>query len=197
MRLFDGVRWLWARPFLRALLVSEALGTLVYGSLSLVILVLVRDRGATPAELGVMFALMSAGGAAGALATPKLVRSLPSYALVVGSAWMSPALVLLLLLAARSPYLVGILGALAVFPVPAVTSLLFASISANAPDRLQGRTVSGAIQLTNLATPVAPVLGGVLVGIAGTSTTVLADAAFLTCIAVGLSFSRGLRLGDD
>jgi MFS family permease len=193
--MFEGIRWLWARPFLRSLLVWEALGMVVYGSLGLVILVLARDRGASPPELGAMFAIMSAGAVAGAFSTPWLLRALPARVLVLLSAWVSPALILVLLVA-HSPYLIGLLGAVSLFLTPAVGALLFASISANAPDELQGRTIGGAIQITNLASPVAPVLGGVLIGALGTSRTLLVDAAFLFCLALGASLSRGLRQAD-
>jgi predicted MFS family arabinose efflux permease len=192
---FDGVRWLWGRPFLRALVVWMAFATLAFGSIGLVILVLARDHGASPAALGVMFALTSAGGVAGALATPRLTERLPGHTIVVVFAWTFVATTLLLL-TTHSPYLLGVLGALTFFLVPALSALLFASIAANAPDHLQGRAVSGAIQLASLTGPIAPLAAGLLVGRLGTHDTILVYAAFTIAVALGATLSRGLRQPD-
>ncbi|MFL5955371.1 MAG: MFS transporter [Gaiellaceae bacterium] len=190
--IFDGIRWLWARPFLRALLCWMSAGTIAFGGIGLVILVYARHEGASSSQLGLMFAITAAGSVAGALATPRLMRSLSPRVIVTGALW-AVALAMSLLLAVRSPYLVGLLGAFSVFFVPALGSLLFAAIAAEAPDSLQGRTTAGAIQISNLPAPIAPLLAGVLLGGLGVRHTVLLYAVFLLLLAAGATVSRGLR----
>jgi hypothetical protein len=70
----DGVRWLWRRPFFRGVLVWMTLEGAAFSSIGLVILVLARERGATSAQLGAMFAITSGGGVLGALAAPWFLR---------------------------------------------------------------------------------------------------------------------------
>jgi MFS family permease len=183
--IFEGIRWLWRRPFLRSLLVWMSLETLALGGLGLVIIVLARSLGASSTELGALFAITAAGSVAGALATPRLLRASPAM-LIVGFSWTFAASTLLLL-AVRSPYLIGLVGALAFFLVPSLGALLFSSISEQAPDHLQGRTTAGAIQVASLAAPIAPVLTGVLLGALGPRHTILGFAAFLILLAIGAS----------
>jgi MFS family permease len=158
---FDGLRWIWQRSFLGALLLWFLGMGLAFGALGLVTLVLAREHGATATELGAMFAITSAGGLAGALSTPFLLRRVRPYHLITGFAWLSVASVALLLVA-RSPYAIGALGAAALVLVPTMSALAFSIVAEQAPDHLQGRATSAAIQLASLAAPLGPVLAGVL-----------------------------------
>jgi MFS family permease len=190
--IFEGIRWLWRRPFLRALLVWMGLGTLAFGGIGLVILVLARNRGASSIELGVMFSIMAIGSVAGALATPRLITRFSGRTLVVALAWTLAA-AMLLLLPAHSAYLIGLLGAVANFLVPAVGAVLFSTIATDAPDHLQGRTTAGAIQISSMPAPLAPLAAGLLLGAVGARHTVMVYGAFLVAIAVVASLSRDLK----
>jgi predicted MFS family arabinose efflux permease len=190
--IFEGIRWLWRRPFLRALLVWMGLGSLAFGGIGLVILVLARSRGASSFELGVMFSIVGAGMVAGALATPRLIKQYSGRTLVVTSAWILPA-AWFFLLPAHSPYLIGLLGAVASFLAPAVAAVLFSTIAADAPDHLQGRTTAGAIQISSMPAPIAPLAAGLLAGSLGPRDTVIVYGAFLVALAGLATTSRGLR----
>jgi MFS family permease len=181
--LFDGVRWIWGQPFLRALLLWFSGAGLVFSSLGLVTLVLARDRGASPAELGAMAAITASGAVAGALATPRVLRLVPPRRLVIGFAWTAVASTLLLL-PTHSPYLIGALGAAAFLLVPALNALAFSYVAEHAPDALQGRATSAAIQIASLAGPVGPLLAGVLLGTLGTSRTIDVYAGMLVALAL-------------
>jgi hypothetical protein len=110
----------------------------------------------------------------------------PPVAIVVGFSWTF-AVATLLLLAARSPYVIGLVGAAAFFLVPALGSLLLATISTEAPDELQGRAIAGAIQIASLGAPLAPLLAGVSAGAIGARHTILAYGGFLMLLALGAS----------
>jgi predicted MFS family arabinose efflux permease len=183
---FDGIRWLWQRPFLRSLLVWMSLETLAFAGIGLVIIVLARDLGASPSSLGLLSAITGAGGVVGALATPLLLRTASPALLVVGSSWVLTGATLLVLVP-RSPYLIGLAGAAAFFFVPSLGALLFSTIADEAPDHLQGRTTAGAIQVAGLLAPVAPLAAGFLLGALGPRHTVLLYAGFFGVLAIGAS----------
>ena len=193
--LFDGVRWIRAHRFLRALLLWFTGMGVVFNSIGLVSLVLAREQGASPRELGVMFAIVSAGGVAGALAAPLVLRRLSRRRVVVLFAWLVLAATLLLL-AAESPYAIGALGALAFLLVPSVNALVLTITAEEAPEHLQGRALSAGIQIASLAAPVGPVVAGALLATLGTRHTIGAYAAALVVLAVLATLSRGLRVPE-
>ena len=105
-----GLRWIRARPFLRTLLLwMLGMGT-VFSGMGLVILVIARDHGASPAALGAMFAITGVGGALGALAAPAIVRRFRPIIVVSTCGWLATAAAFGLL-AVHSPYVLGALGA--------------------------------------------------------------------------------------
>jgi MFS family permease len=189
---FDGVRWLWRHAFLRTLLLWLVGAGLVFNSIGLVILVRAREAGGSPAELGAMFAITGAGGVAGALAAPAILRRVRPRAVIVGFAWIATASTLGLL-ATHSPYALGVLGAIAFLLVPSVTAVAFGTVSQEAPEELQGRATSGAIQLSTLGAPLGPVVAGLLLGRLGASTTLVAYASAMAGLAVVATLSRALR----
>jgi len=191
---FDGLRWLWRRPFFRIVLVWMTLEAVALSSMGLVILVLARNRGASSAELGGMFALTGAGGVAGAFAAPMLVRRFSPRVLVLAFAWTAAAATFALQ-AANSPYAIGALGAAVFFLSPSLAAFLFGAIAERCPDDLLGRANSAAIQLASLGTPAGPLIAGGLLGALGPSHTVLVYAAWLLLLAVGATLSR--RVGAD
>jgi MFS family permease len=188
----DGLRWIWERRFLRSLLFWFLGVGLVFNSVGLVTLVFARDHGASSQELGAMFAIVSAGAAAGALLTPMLLRRVQPRTLLVTFAW-SAAGATFLLLTVRSPYLIGLLGALAFVLVPAVNALAFAAVAEEADDELQGRVTSAAIQIGSLAAPVGPVVAGVLLGALSVSTVVAAYGSALVLLALVVTAAGAFR----
>jgi predicted MFS family arabinose efflux permease len=87
------------------------------------------------------------------------------------------------LLALHSPYAIGAVGAVAFLLAPAVNALVFATIADEAPDALQGRATSAAIQLGNLGAPIGPILAGALLGALGAVHAI----AVYGCVMLGLA----------
>lgn len=189
---FDGLGWLRRDPFLRSLLLLFMWFGLALASVGLVLLVLARDLGAGPGEIGLMYAITAAGSALGALATARLVRRLRPYVLVLLFAWLAAAATFSLTLL-RSPIAFGLVGAVPFFFVPPLNAVLFGRIGERAPDELQGRATSAAIQLASLLGPIGPVAAGALVGAAGAEHTALAYGCLLAVLAVLATLSRPLR----
>src|SRR5205823_4636730 len=142
----EGVRWILRQPFLRSLLLWLLGIGLVFNSIGLVILVAARESGASSAALGGMFAITAAGGLLGAVAAPAIVRRLPPRLVILTFGWLACGATFLLL-PVRSPYVLGALGAVAFVLLPSVNAIAFGSVSEQAPEGMQGRATSAAIQI--------------------------------------------------
>jgi hypothetical protein len=70
---------------------------------------------------------------------------------------------------------------------------LFGRIAERAPDELQGRATSAAIQLASLLAPVGPVAAGALIGAVGPEHTALAYGALIGVIALFATLTPALR----
>jgi MFS family permease len=83
-----GLRWLrrqhfpWPAGWWTAVLVAT------FASVGLILVVLSRDRGASPGEIGAMYSLSAAGGLIGAWAAPALYRHLNGPAILRTAAWL-------------------------------------------------------------------------------------------------------------
>lgn len=194
--MLDGLRWIWGRPFLRALLLWLAGAGFVFNSLGLVVLVLARDRGASSGELGIMFALAAAGGVAGSLAAPRVIRSSSPRTLVVLFACTAGASTALLV-PVHSPYLIGAIGGLAFLLAPVLSALAFSLVVADAPERLQGRAQSAAIQIASLSGPLSPLAAGLLLASYGAEAVIVISAGAWVALAVIGAALRPLRHGSD
>lgn len=190
--MLHGVRWILRDRFLRALLTLFMAFGLTLGAMGLVVLVLAREHGAGSAEIGAMFTITAAGGALGAMLTPRLVRALTPFTLIALAVWLS-TLATVSLAVLDEPLAYGLAGAVPFFFVGPLNALAFGIVAAEAPDELQGRVTSGAIQLSTLGAPLAPLVAGVLLTHLGSGTTVLVYAGASALFAATATFSRDLR----
>ncbi|HET7138211.1 MAG TPA: MFS transporter [Gaiellaceae bacterium] len=191
-QVFDGIRWLLRDPFLRTILFLFMWFGLALGSIGLVLLVLARDTGAGPGEIGLMYAITGAGSVLGAFATRRLTRRAPPYVLVLLFAWLAAGATCSLVLL-DSAIAFGFVGAVPFFFVPPLNAVLFGRIAERAPDELQGRATSAAIQLASLLAPVGPVAAGALIGAVGPEHTALAYGALIGVIALFATLTPALR----
>jgi len=192
--LLQGLAWLWTQPFLRFVVLWLSGAGVLFTSIGLVALVLARDLGATPAQIGLMFTLSGSGGLLGAAAAPRLLRRLRPTVVVLGYAWVASAATFLLL-AAQSVWALGLIGAIAFFPVPALNAMVLSEVAVQVPESLHGRAVSATVQLTTLLHPLGPTVAGIALEVLGSSRTVLIYGTALTGLALIASVSRTVRAG--
>ena len=105
----EGVRWLWRQPFLRDSLLLVAGSNVV--PTSLLLIVAAKDLGASPAVVGIVLALYSAGGLAGSAAVPWMQPRIPVPVVVSGAVWVDAA-VFLVLAFVGTPLLLGVVVAI-------------------------------------------------------------------------------------
>jgi len=134
----EGLRWIWRRPFLRLCALLFAASNPVFAGLYLLVVLLAKQDGASPAAIGVMLGIAAGGGLIGAGLAPSLRRRLSPRLVLIGESWMI-ALAIPLLLLAHSALLLGLILAAAELMTPVTNSIVVGYRVALAPDRLQGR----------------------------------------------------------
>jgi MFS family permease len=190
--LLDGLRWVWKHVFLRTLLLLAMGYGLVFSSIGLIVLVLARAEGASSSEIGIMFGITSAGGLLGALAAPTLVRRLAPLRCVVTFAWVATAATASIPFL-HSPLAFGAPGAIAFFFAPTLNAIAFGIVAEQAPEGLQGRATSAAVQIASLTAPVGPILTGVLIDGVGAEKLVVGYGVLLSALACLATLSGSLR----
>ena len=113
----EGVRALWALTFVRASALAVAAANLIWSGLNIVLVVRAEEHGASPASIGVLFALMGVGGLLGSLAAPAIGRRVSVPVIVIGPSGSRPRMVATFALT-YDPYVLGVLAAIAIFPRP-------------------------------------------------------------------------------
>jgi hypothetical protein len=188
----EGVRWLWGMTFIRASAFGVAGANFIWGGVSIVLVVRAQEHGASSATIGVIFALLSAGGLLGALAAPRITRRFSIPMIVLGAFWVE-AVMITALAATHAPLLLGVIVACAVFPAPAWNATVVGARLTLTPDRLRGRVNSAARLLSGSMIPVGALTAGLLVGATGTTTTLLVFGAWQGAVAAACMATRSLR----
>ncbi|MFI5836562.1 MFS transporter [Micromonospora sp. NPDC051300] len=178
----EGLRWLWGQRFLRFAIGLVAGSNVVFQSINLGLVLVVRDNGGSPAELGLIGLLSGAGGVVGALAAVRTVRRLSPARVLLATFAVWATATATMALTTRVP----LLGALL-----AVTSCAGAVLNVAAgiyqvhitPDGLQGRVSSAAALLSSGANSLGAVLAGVVLTAWGTGPTFWYAAAAMTTMA--------------
>jgi predicted MFS family arabinose efflux permease len=188
----DGLAWFWRQPFIRttSLLVTGSDFTL--NALYLVVIVLARERGASPALIGAMFVFLGGGGLLGSLLASRIARRLSMRAVVVATQTAVAALVpLLVLVPGRlSPGL--IYGAMFVLH-PAWSATVGAYRLRVTPAELRGRVSSIATMLSLGPVPLASLGAGFMLEASGTTPTVLVLFGVMLVVAASAALSGAVR----
>jgi predicted MFS family arabinose efflux permease len=142
--LTSGLRWLWGHPLLRTCSLLTAAANPTWRALYLLLVVLAKRRGASSDLVGVMFAMIAAGGLLGGLlAGSRLAARVPVRTAVRLDTWTT-ALLLPLLLIAPGTLFTALIIALVEVPAPLINSSVEALRSRLAPDHMQGRVHAAA-----------------------------------------------------
>ena len=172
----EGLRFMWQHRHIRVTALCAVVLNLFFSAFFIVVIVLARTRGVPSGEIGIMAAMLGAGGIAGALAAPYLTKVLSPYQSIIAVFW---ALTVLTPVAAviHNGYLMGLLfAAMALLP-PAANTAIVTEQLLRTPDELRGR-LSGVLGVAaGVAAALGPTLGGALTeAVAGTEAVLICTA---------------------
>lgn len=188
----DGLRWVWRRREIRVTALCAVVLNLFFNAFYLVVIVLTQSRGVPAGEIGVMAAMLGAGGIIGALLAPSLLRVLTPYTSIAGVFWMLTALTPVAIVI-DSGYLMGVLFAGMAVLAPTANTTINTHQLLLTPDELRGR-LSGVMNVvTGAAAALGPALGGVLMELVPGTAAVLVCATGLAIVTVLVTVSPTLR----
>jgi len=171
-RLFNGLRWIFTEPFLRASVLYAMVFNFVQPALVLTVVVRANAGGATPTQIGMIFALSGIGGVAGALASLRIQQRFPPGAvlLAIGTVYVAS---LLLLATSTSLILLGGIIVVLGFITPPINTIVISFQMGITPDRLQGQAFASMNMLASSSTPLGSLAGGFLLTAIGSTSSLL------------------------
>lgn len=188
----EGVRWLLRERLVRALVLVAPLFNVATTGVTLLIVILLRGRGAHSGTIGLVLAAEGVAGLVGAALASRIVRLLPPGRLTLLLLWSSGFLVIGMP-APLGAWWVALLLGLGTMVVPALNIVVVNEIMTAAPDRMQGRAMSALVTATAALTPLGPLAAGVVADLAGPATAMLVLGGYLLCCAAVATTSPTLR----
>ena len=188
----EGLGWLWRQRFLRTVTALVAGTNFVHQALALVLIVRLKDLGASPALIGVVFSILSVGSIAGALVAPRVQRRFPPQVIVLGSLWIWPAQTAVLFLLS-SPLAIDVVTAAGFVSGPIFNVVVGAYRYALVPEHLYGRVASASLLFAWGSIPLGALFAGYGLAAWGAKPMLLVLAAILLLVAVAATASRDIR----
>ncbi|MBM7516669.1 MFS transporter [Nocardioides nitrophenolicus] len=190
--LTEGVRFLWAHPFLRIVLCWSPAANLAVNALFFVALLRLVEAGFPAWQIGLAEAAVGGFGILGALAAPVLIERFPTGPLVVLVAWSFVPLAVPLALW-NHPGALALASSVGMFLNPAGNAALGSYRIAITPPELIGRMQATMQAVSMLTIPVAPALAGALLTLVGGRDAVLALAVLTAVVALVPTLARSVR----
>lgn len=187
-----GLRWVWGHRHIRVTMLCAVVLNLFFSAFYIVVIVLAQSRGVPFGQIGIMAAMLGAGGVVGALFAPYTTRMLTPYQSIAGVFWVV-SLTTPVAVVVQNGYLMGLLFfAMALLPPTANTTIISRQLLLT-PDDLRGR-LSGVLNLVaGVAATAGPVLGGLLTEAVTGTQAILVCAAGIGVVTVLVTASPTLR----
>jgi MFS family permease len=191
-----GIRFVFGQPFLRTIAIWGAGVNSVVAGMSLMVIVLARQHGATPALIGLLLSVNAGAGMLGSLLAPRLTALVGGRRLALVASWLLPAGALALALA-PSLWLIAVRGAVTSLLIAPVNVIFFAHQARVTPDHLQAQAGNAMQLCTSSFGWLAPPVFGVLADSLGVRTAIGVGAGLFALIAALVQFARHLDRLDD
>ena len=179
-----GLRVFWRERFIRTTAALDAATEFAVNALGLVVITMLFQSGAGASSIGVVLAMGSAGGLAGALLATSAARrqGLPNHILVLAP--VLGAASVLSLSAAGGTVAIGLAYAAFFLVQPAWAAVLASQWLTRVDDEYRGRVQSAAELVASAPVVLTPVTAGLLLSALGPRTTCLVLAATLALVAI-------------
>jgi MFS family permease len=178
-----GLRFVFRQPFLRTVAVWGTAVNAVATGMLLMVIVLARHHGATPAIVGLLMSVNAGCGLAGSLAAPRLIALIGGRNLAIMTSWLLPAGAVGIAFA-PSVWLIAVIGAVTTLTIAPVNVIFFSYAAEITPDHLQAQAGNAMQLCTSGLAWLAPPVFGVLIDSIGARSAMLIAAALYALTAV-------------
>jgi len=179
----DGLRVVRGQPFLRYMTIWIAGVNMVGNSLVLLLIILLKNKGAAPRTIGLINSVVLAGGILGALVTSALIRTIGSRRVFLLGGWIYVITLAAAALGTRQ-WQIAAAASLFVFASVPTASVCEAYTASLVPDRLIGRVGSVSNFAAQSLTWVGMLLAGWLADQFGAAAAALCFAGLLVPFAI-------------
>jgi len=194
-RVTRGIRHVAGDRYLRTVATWSALINAISAGMMLTFIVLARSRGASPAQIGAISAAFAAGGIAGALGSPRLIKRYSGRALILVASWVFAGCAAGMALVPTA-WPIGVFGALCLFSlIPTNVILLTRAYQMTAHD-LQGQVVNAMALVGSGLTWLAPTVFGALADRFSPADAAMVGAGLYAATAVWMHSRLVLRQLD-
>jgi MFS family permease len=188
----EGVRYLWAHGFLRAIALYAIIINFATAAFFTVLPLKLLKAGVHPVAIGSIDTVMAVAGIVGAFVAPVILKRTPTG--LVSIATSSVVAVTLLPVAFTDDVItIAVILAAAVLLLPAGNASVSSYMVASIPDRLQGRTQAALGFCGGLLMPLGTVLGGLALGALGGETAMILADVLVFASVLPLLLSRHVR----
>ena len=190
-QLLEGFRYMWSHPFLRVTAFVYGAGNFLTTSMFLLMVVIGRRDGLSPGEIGALTATVGAGTLVGSLASPIFRRVLSVRTILLLELWTWLATWAFVIW--PHAYVLAAWAVLFGLAAPVTDSVVVGYRLAITPDRLVGRVESVRTTISLVASPLGPLLAGLLLQTTSERTTVAIFAAGGLALALWGTLSHAIR----
>lgn len=190
--ILDGLRWVCGQRLLRTTTVCAVGLNFFFQAFYLVVIAVSQQRGMPATEIGIMAAMLGAGGVLGTFAAPHVQRMASPYLSIVGVFWaltvLTPVAILI-----HNGYLMGLLFAAMAFLAPTASTTIFTHQLLLTPDELRGRLTGVTTMALGLAAVAGPAVGGAVAQVLPGDLAMLLCAAGTAALTLFATVSPALR----
>jgi MFS family permease len=188
----EGVGFTLRHPVLRTVMLwSSSLNLLVNAVVFVAVLSLI-SAGFHPATIGLVETVVGVSGLLGAVAAPWIIERVPTGLLATAAGWTLVPIAIPMALWTH-PAVVAASFGMGMFLIPSANAGIGSYRMALTPPRFQGRVVSAARFLSTSTMPLAPVVGGTLMGWLGGAAAIATLGALTGGVALLVTLSRFVR----
>jgi len=187
-----GLVWLWQQPLIRFITVLTGGLNFAGNAVYLIVIILARQDGVSPAVIGVMLAIGSLGGFAGSLGAPYFQRRFGFGSVIIATVWVETLLFPLFALT-TNVFLLGAIFAGVTLCGPIFNAVQLSYRLSIIPDELQGRVNSAVRLVTYGSIPPGIALAGILIQGIGAQSAILVYAAVMVLLALAVVANPHVR----
>ena len=190
-RLAEGIRFLWAHPFIRTCAFLFGLANFVGPGVLLAIVVIGKGQGLTGGQVGLLLSAFGAGVLLGAFLSPLVRRVLPVRGVLLLELWTWTGCAVFLVW--PNVYVLTASIIPTALAIPSTDSVVKSYQFAMTPDRLIGRVESVVTTIALFIAPLGPLVAGVLLERVSERAAIAVFAAFGLVLAVWGTLSPSIK----